>query len=65
MKIIGNDLVGTTEDIGTEYDMQRLVSERGCRHILDVFGNGIRRREHNPQLGYLYMEYALAQDHCC
>jgi hypothetical protein len=58
VKILGNDLIGVTEEIKAEYDMQRLVSERGCRHILDVFGNGIRRRAHNPQIGYLYMEYA-------
>ncbi|CAE7187324.1 S-TKc multi-domain protein [Pyrenophora teres f. teres] len=59
VKIIGEKSVHRIRvQVGREYRTQEAVSGKGCPHILDVYGFSIRKRLRNPQLGYIFMEYA-------
>jgi hypothetical protein len=59
VKILGHDSPQhVLWEVNDEYTFQYILSRPRNPHILAAYGCGVRERDWNPQLGYIYMEYA-------
>jgi hypothetical protein len=59
VKIVGlRTLAEVTNEINTEFYFQHILSQRSCPHVLSAYACSTRRRQFDPQLGYMYMEWA-------